>query len=43
MLDTSRAEKEFGFKAKTSFKEGLERTIKWYKNYLLNIRIPQIL
>jgi len=39
-LDTSKAEKEFGFKAKTAFKEGLERTIKWYKNYLLNIRIP---
>jgi GDP-L-fucose synthase len=31
-LDTSRAEREFGFKAKTDFKEGLERTIKWFKN-----------
>jgi GDP-L-fucose synthase len=30
-LDTSRAEKEFGFKAKTLFKEGLEKTIEWYK------------
>jgi len=30
MLDTSRAEKEFGFKAKTSFEEGLRRTIDWY-------------
>ncbi len=30
MLDTSRAEKEFGFKAKTDFKTGLKRTIDWY-------------
>lgn len=31
-LDTSRAEHEFGFKAKTDFKEGLKRTIDWYRN-----------
>jgi len=30
-LDTSKAEKEFGFKAKTKFEEGLRRTIEWYK------------
>ena len=30
-LDTSKAEKEFGFKAKTSFREGLKRTIEWYR------------
>jgi GDP-L-fucose synthase len=30
-LDTSRAEREFGFKAKTSLEEGLRRTIDWYK------------
>lgn len=29
-LDTSRAEKEFGFKAKTNFEEGLKNTINWY-------------
>jgi GDP-L-fucose synthase len=29
-LDVSRAEKEFGFRAKTSFDEGLRRTIIWY-------------
>ena len=29
-LDTSRAEQEFGFKAKTDFREGLTRTIEWY-------------
>lgn len=29
-LDTSRADKEFGFKAKISFEEGLKRTIEWY-------------
>jgi GDP-L-fucose synthase len=29
-LDTSRAKKEFGFKAKVNFDEGLKRTIEWY-------------
>jgi GDP-L-fucose synthase len=29
-LDTSRAFKEFGFRAATDFREGLRRTIKWY-------------
>jgi GDP-L-fucose synthase len=31
-LDTSRAFKEFGFKAKTDFDEGLRKTIEWYEN-----------
>jgi GDP-L-fucose synthase len=30
MLDTTRAEKYFGFKAKTSLEEGLKKTIAWY-------------
>lgn len=30
MLDTSKAEREFGFKAKTSFEEGLKKAIDWY-------------
>jgi GDP-L-fucose synthase len=30
LLDTSRAEKEFGFKAKTNFCDGLKKTIEWY-------------
>ncbi|PIU41091.1 MAG: GDP-fucose synthetase [Candidatus Omnitrophica bacterium CG07_land_8_20_14_0_80_42_15] len=29
-LDTSRAEKEFGFKAKIGFEEGLKKTVNWY-------------
>ncbi len=29
-LDVSRAEKEFGFKAKTDFETGLKKTIDWY-------------
>lgn len=34
MLDTTRAQKEFGFEAKTKFKKGLKETIRWYeKNY----------
>ena len=31
LLDTSRAEKEFGFGAKTLFEEGLKKTIDWYE------------
>ena len=31
MLDTSKAKKEFGFAAKTSFDEGLRKTIEWYR------------
>jgi GDP-L-fucose synthase len=30
-LDSSRAEREFGFKAKTSLEEGLKKTIDWYR------------
>lgn len=30
MLDISRAKKEFGFKSRTNFEEGLKKTIKWY-------------
>jgi GDP-L-fucose synthase len=30
MLDTSKAEKEFGFKAETNFEQGLKKTIEWY-------------
>jgi GDP-L-fucose synthase len=30
MLDVSRAKKEFGFTAKTSFETGLKKTIEWY-------------
>ena len=29
-LDTSRAEREFGFKARVDFREGLQRTVAWY-------------
>jgi len=31
-LDTSRAEREFSFKAKMDFEEGMKRTIEWYKD-----------
>jgi len=30
MVDATLAHKEFGFKAKTDFKKGLKKTIKWY-------------
>jgi GDP-L-fucose synthase len=33
-LDTTRAEKEFGFRARTPFEEGLRNTIEWYEQNL---------
>ena len=33
-LDVSRAEREFGFRAKVPFEEGLRRTIEWYRHAL---------
>lgn len=40
-LDISRAEKEFGFKAKTDFDEGLKRTIEWYVSKTENRRMGE--
>jgi GDP-L-fucose synthase len=34
-LDVSKAKKEFRFEAKVDFKEGLEKTIEWYRTVLL--------
>jgi GDP-L-fucose synthase len=31
LFDSSKAKREFGFKAKTNFEEGLKKTIEWYK------------
>jgi GDP-L-fucose synthase len=33
MLDTTRAFREFGFRARTDFREGLAKTIAWYQNH----------
>ena len=35
-LDVSKAKEAFGFEAKVDFREGLKRTIEWYKNGLLS-------
>ena len=35
MLDTSKAQTEFGFKAGVSFETGLKKTIEWYSNSLI--------
>jgi len=32
-LDVSRAREEFGFEARTEFREGLEETIAWYRKH----------
>lgn len=32
-FDTTRAEREFGFKAKTGFEAGLKKTIEWYQEH----------
>jgi GDP-L-fucose synthase len=37
MLDVSRAKQKFGFSAKTSFEDGLAKTIAWYRANRLNI------
>ncbi|MEW5767060.1 MAG: GDP-L-fucose synthase [bacterium] len=37
-LDVSKAEAEFGFKAKMDFEEGLRRTVEWYKNRVTDRR-----
>ena len=34
-LDVERADREFGFKARVNFEEGLRRTIEWYKTQML--------
>ena len=34
-LDTSRAEHAFGFRSRTSFEEGLQRTVAWYREQAL--------
>ena len=34
-LDTTKAEREFGFRARTDFREGLRKTIDWYKEQRL--------
>ena len=39
-LDISRAKKEFGFTARTSFKEGLAKTIAWYESTHVTPPLP---
>ena len=39
LLDTSRAEKLFGFLARIDFEEGLRRTILWYRKQRLSTKI----
>jgi GDP-L-fucose synthase len=34
-LETNRAKEEFGFQARTDFKEGLKRTIEWYERHIV--------
>ena len=31
-VDTTRAEQWFGFRARTSFEDGLRRTVEWYRS-----------
>jgi len=41
-LDVNKAEKEFGFKAKTDLKTGLMKTIKWYKKEYLKLKHTEL-
>lgn len=40
-LDTSRAEQEFGFRARMDFREGLKRTIAWYRQCVIAEPVPE--
>jgi GDP-L-fucose synthase len=40
-LDVSRAEELFGFRAHTPFRDGLERTIAWYRTHQLSEAVPE--
>lgn len=40
-LDTSRAERYFGFRAQTPFEEGLRRTVAWYEHAVLKAQQPE--
>jgi GDP-L-fucose synthase len=39
-LDTSRAAQAFGFRARTDFREGLRRTIAWYRQHKAQVKPP---
>ncbi len=39
-LDTTRAEREFAFKARTSLRQGLSRTIRWYESMISESAVP---
>jgi GDP-L-fucose synthase len=36
-LDVTRAERRFGFRARTDFREGLARTVDWYRKRRLEL------
>jgi nucleoside-diphosphate-sugar epimerase len=40
-LDVSKAKKEFGFEAKVDFREGLKRTIEWYRGLRAGIEATE--
>ena len=39
MIDTSKAEREFGFRSKMDFKNGLKKTIEWYIKHRENLEV----
>jgi GDP-L-fucose synthase len=41
-LDTTRAEREFGFRAHTELRDGLQRTIEWYRSTLRDDAKPSL-
>ena len=41
-LDTSRARERFGFDARTSFEDGLRRTIRWYEQQRASVAEPSV-
>ena len=41
-LDVSKAAKEFGFVAKTSFREGISKTVDWYRDNRAALQTPNV-
>ena len=39
-LDTSRARERFGFEARTPFREGIRRTVAWYRSHAPTYAAP---
>jgi GDP-L-fucose synthase len=42
LLDTTRAQGAFGFRARTSFETGLQRTVEWYRQTIRSQQVVSV-